>query len=213
MGKKIVLGINELACICVLVLLKELGLEPPKPMPKENKAKLDELVAISKEYGSVGSLAPSPEYFGFLFHVETHREKSKEFFHKLEEKGYNPKVANRACIIDKRYMEGQRFDGFMVDIPPQYIDDEIVNFFKKYADDEDIKLKQDVLKGLLIYECELYPGKVIHIMYNRFFFGGGLTFRNAIATQFPQRDYKRVLRDIERDVDEWYDDHPGLRGN
>lgn len=215
MSKKTVILANELACIVILVALKDVGCEYPKEPDEAARKKLDEIVNTSIKYGSVGqSVLGEGKYFGCLFPAETHQEKSKEFFHELEKLGYTPKVADRVAIVDKRYLDDGEYAGFMVDIPPMFIDKEIKDLLLSYVDSaEDIHIEQDPENNLVIFEIRLWDELGVSIVYNHQFLGGGFSGKTAYTTAYPQRDYKKLLADVKKDIDEWLNNHPGLARN
>ncbi len=214
MSKKTVILANELACIVILVSLKEVGCEYPKEPDEKAKEKLDLIIKTATECGSVGqSVVGDGNWLGCLFPAETHKEKSKEFFHKLEELKYIPKVADRVAIVDKRYLDGGEYAGFMVDIPPMFIDKAIKDLLLSYVDSqEDLKIEQDTQNSVLVFEIRLWGELGVSIIYNHQFLGGGFSGKTAYTTAFPQRDYKKLLDDVKKDIDEWVDNHPGIAG-
>lgn len=213
MSKKTVILANEIACIMILVSLKDIGAEYPKTPDEKAKAKLDEIVKISEEFGSVGqSVIGGGQFFGCMFPIETHREDSKKFFHKLEELGYTPKISDRAAIVDKRYLKGGEYDGFLVDIPPMFIDKAIKELLLSYVEnDEDLKIEQQPKDGVLVFTINLWGEMGVSIIYNHQFLGGGFSGKTAYTTAYPQRDYKKLLADIKNDIDDWLNDHPGMK--
>lgn len=217
MGKGYTIGVNQIVCVAVLIPTEKLGLPNPKdikmdtPLSEDGRAKVTELIDISKQYGGVGSTIVEMRYFAILIDVQKWKENGKPFFDLCAQKGYEPKVAQRTVIIDKRYGEGGQYEGFVVEIPPQYIDDAIRGFIQGYCDE--LKVTQDVQKGLLIFEGELYPDIKLSIMYNDHFFGGGISNSVVYVTQFPTRDYKRILKDIQNTVEKWIEDHKGVFNN
>lgn len=209
MAKKTYILANELACVVVLVSLKNIGCEYPKIPNEEAKKKLDEIVKAANEYGSVGqSVLGDGNWFGCMFPVETHKEKSKDYFKKLEQMGFEPKVADRVAIIDKRYLEGGEYAGFLVDIPPMLIDKEIKNLLLSFVDDEkDLHIEQDPKNGVLVFTVKLWGEIGVSIIYNHHFLGGGFSGKTAYTTAYPQRDYKKILANIKKDLDEWVENH------
>ena len=212
MSKKTVILANELACIVILISLKEVGCEYPKEPDEQAKKKLDEIVNAAVEYGSVGqSVIGDGRFFGCLFPAETHQEKSKDYFKKLEQMGYVPKVADRVAIVDKRYLDGGQYAGFLVDIPPMFIDEAIRELLLSYVDsEEDLKVSQDPQNNVLVFEIRLWGELGVSIIYNHQFLGGGFSGKTAYTSPYPQRDYKKLLEDVKRDIDEWVDNHPGI---
>ena len=214
MGKKEVIGVNEMACVAVLIPTEKLGLPNPRtvtektPLSDESRAKVNELIETSKQYGGVGSTIVELKYFAILIDTAKWKEHGKPFFDWCESKGYEPKVANRAVIIDKRYSAGGMYEGVVVDIPPQYIDEAVRSFILKYCDE--VSVTQIMDSHILMFEGELYPEVKITLMYNKGFFGGGLGHNVAYVTENPTRDYKRILNDVEKTVKEWIENHKGV---
>ena len=127
--------------------------------------------------------------------------------------GYVPKVADRVAIVDKRYLDGGRYAGFLVDIPPMFIDEAIRELLLSYVDsEEELKVEQDPQNNVLIFEIRLWGELGVSIIYNHQFLGGGFSGKTAYTTAFPQRDYKKLLGDVKKDIDEWVDNHPGIAG-
>ena len=212
MGKRVI-GINQMVCVGVLIPMKKLGLEKKENsrMPEMNRDKINEIIEKSKIYGGVGATPIGFEYFAILIDSEKFKEKGKAFFDWCDSQGLEPKIADKTCIVDKRYTEGGIFEGFTVEIPPQYIDEAVRNFILKYCDE--VKVNQDVDKSLLIYEGELYPNKNIVIMYNSCFFGGGLSNDAVYASHSATTDYKRILESVKKVVEKWIKNHKGIYNN
>lgn len=212
MSKNVILA-NEIACIVILVSLKELGAEYPKAPDEKAKAKIDEIVKTSEEFGSVGqSVLFGGQFFGCMFPMETHSDESKKFFHKLQELGYTPKISDRAAIVDNRYLKGGEYEGFIVDIPPMFIDKEIKDLLLSYVEcEDDLKIEQQPKDGVLVYTITLWGEMGVSIIYNHQFLGGGFSGKTAYTTAYPQRDYKKLLEDVRKDIEQWLDDHPGMR--
>lgn len=215
MGKKNLIGVNDIMCVAVLIPMKKLGLpklndeEPPKRgMPEINREKVNEIIEVSKKYGGIGATMIKTEYFAILMDSSQWKEKGKDFFDWCYQKEYDPKIADKSCIVDKRYMEGGIYEGVVVDIPPQYIDDAIRNLIKQYCDE--IIVTQVLQSGLLMFEGELYPEVKITIMYNKGFIGGGMKHNVAYCSQYPTRDYQRILKEVENQIINWINNHEGV---
>ena len=215
MGKKESLGINEIVCVAVLIPSEKLGLPnlgkdlPPVDEP-ERARKTKEAVEESKKHGGVGATILD-DYFAILIDAEKFKEKGKAFFDWCDSKGYEPKIANRTVIADRRYMEGGPYEGVVVDIPPQYIDDAIRELILRYC--QEVSVTQILESGILMFEGELYPDVNATVMYNRGFIGGGVGHKMAFVSQYPTRDYKRVLANVESSIKDSIKEHKSIRKN
>lgn len=123
----------------------------------------------------------------------------------LRKIGYEPKLKGIG-YIDDRYFTDNKFKGFAVSLPDDYIDKEIEKFFKRNG--LDYELHQNIDGNVVIYECDLGFQELL-IMANEMYIGGGLKNYNTHISMDKSK-YKKIIKGIEKDYLDWRSKHPDI---
>ncbi len=216
MARKRTLLAHEVETIAIMIPLEVLDFPRYKSMEeayldsKDEKPKMIEVHKVLNLAYSYGALANNiyDEKYLVVFMPVGDRKKIDELFSKYEEDGKKPQFGDKSIILDKRYLEGGRFYGISVPVPPPYIDEYIRDTFERYGE---LRLMEDQPDKALVYCIELDDETPVLLLVRKDFISGGIKNGEMFSSFNPTRDYKTVVDNIESDILDYL--HDGDDGN
>ena len=201
-----VLAAHELEVVLIMIPLEVLDFPHYKSMEeayiesKDEKPKMLEVqrvLNLAYSYGAVGNQIYDEKYLT-IFMPLSDKKKIDELFAKYEEMGKEPKYGSNTLILDKRYLEGGKFYGISVPVPPPYLDDYIRDTLERYGK---LRLLEDEKDQALIYCIELAKDDdPVLVLVRKGFMCGGLKNQEMHITEQPEKDYKDIMGAIENDI-------------
>jgi len=205
---------NEVPCFAVCILYDE------KVMNLIFSEDPDEKKFVESYFKAITAIADSHKHFGVsnsgnsLVVLVDAREKGAEFtaieiVNDYVSKGYVAKMSKRIAIADGRYKK-EPYDGFLVELPPYEIEQEIIKLLEDYC--YSWKVTQYPRNEILFYDGDLGGGRSVTIAVQ----GGherisaGMNNGTMHHTKHVRDYWKDVLGGLEKDILEWQKDHPSI---